>query len=185
MEWVQTLVIAAVPAVAAVGALLYQEKQAIKRERWRASRDTALRQFEEVRAVHLEMLNAIVAYWRICDRPSRSLKGGTYSEPAILEGRFWIDAPDPARMDAAFSALQVYVSKEHADVAGEAMLAAGRLGEALAAISEVPSYTYGEMKNFRERAHDKRMAYSDLLRDEIDRLRPDATQAAPPARSRR
>lgn len=186
MDWMQTLIVAAVPAIVAACALLYQGSKTARREREREARETRRLEFEELRAAHLEMLYAISEYWRQCDRPARSFSSTT-SGPAILHPELRMSTPSPVRLDLAYTALMVEVPKEQADVAGTALVCLGQLGEALGKCSrtEGPYPEISDVLDRKEKARAAREAYADLVRDEIKRLRPAHSHEAPEARSRR
>lgn len=121
MTWWQTLIIAIAPTLVTAGALLKQQQTASAREdHVRAEARSDVRR-ESLRAVHVDMLLALIALWRPVEPCFRNLP--TQGETASLPADTVIPTVDRTNVDAARVALALAASDNEIARADEAIAA--------------------------------------------------------------
>lgn len=186
MTWWQFILSTIGASLVTAVALVAQGALADRRERRRVAELLKGSRFEELRGVHLEMINALVEVWRSCDKPARSIASAPET-PANLAPEHHIQMPDSSRMDAAYSALLVFAPREQVDVAGEAMRWTGRLAEALVESCH-PTAVHPRTSHVQEisrKASEARREYADLVHGEVGPSGRALSQPTPPASTRR
>lgn len=185
MNWVQTLIIAAVPAIVTAVALLLQERSTNNRAGEVAAAQRRDVQLEALSAAHTEMLLALNDYWQQIEPLFAGLATES-AQPAALPRDTVVPAPDTRAINVAATALVLLARDDELVAASEARAAVESTRSLLVHLVEVGPrdvLTAGTVRGHRVGAVRAIDTYGKIARDGLAARR--LAQPAPPASRRR